>query len=509
MADHRSDNKRIARNTLIIYVNLFLNMLIGVISSRFVLQALGVSDFGLYNVAGGVVFMFLFISNALSSTTTRFVNVEMGKPDGDIRRIFNVCRILHIAMAIIMILLLEVGGVYYMNHFLNVDPGKEQDAMFVFQVAVLTWCIGIINVPYSSLFNATEKFLFTAIVELAGKLIQFGLVIWLLSYGGNRLRAYSLIMLSYTLVPFLAYRYFSYRYWPGYVRWIFVKGWHHYKEAISFSSYNLLSGLASMSRSQGCVLLINYFFGTTVNGSYAVARTVEGHVNAFSNKFQAAAGPQITQNYSGGDHDRVYYLTSRIGKYSMLISLLAFFPLWAEMGFVLDVWLAEVPEGAMAFCRMTLLMVVISVADGGVWNVVNASGKVSRFRTVYSLLMLVCIPIGFFILKAGASPYMLLALFIAADLVWRIAQLWMARRILQFPSGRFCRDAYLPIALVSGTMVLCLLLTALIPLDSTLWHLGRLFLILLLTATAELFIGLRKGERELLFSYIQKKLRRT
>lgn len=508
MADYRNDNKRIARNTLIIYINLFLNMVIGLISSRLVLQALGVSDFGLYHVAGGVVFLFTFISNSLTWTTFRFVNVEMGKPDGDINRIFNVCRVLHIAMAIFLLLLIEIIGVWYIHRFLNVEPGKEGDAMFVFQVAAIVMCLGIMNIPYSSLFNATEKFLFSSIVNLVGKLIEFGLVIWLLGYGGNRLRAYAVIMISSTVVPFIAYHFFCYRFWPSYVRWRAVRGWNHYKEAIVFSNYNLLSGAAQMARSQGSQLLINYFFGTAVNGAYSVSKNMERHVFAFANRFQDAAGPQVTQSYSVGDMERAYYLTCRIGKYSMLLILLAFFPLWAEMDFVLHVWLAEVPDGALPFCRMVLLMVLITVADGGIWNVVNASGRVAWFQTVYSLLTLACIPVGFFVLKAGASPYSLLGLFVVADIIWRFVQLWMAHRILQFPVGRFCRDAYLPVATVSVLIVICMVLTSLVPCDSLPWHLCRLLLILLLTAGASFFIGLKKTEREKVLVYLKKRMKK-
>lgn len=505
MADHSNDNKRIAKNTLIIYVNLFLNMAIGLVSSRLILQALGVSDFGLYNVAGGVAILFAFISSALASTTYRFVNVEMGKPDGDVNHVFNVCRVLHIALAIMLFLLIEVGGIWYLNRYINIESGKEEDAMFVFQIAAIMMGLGVMNVPYSSLFGANEKFLFSTIVSLAGKLIEFGLVIWLLGYGGNRVRAYAIIMMTSTIIPFIAYHLFSYLRWPDYVKWRLVRDWQCYKEVIVFSSYNFLSGAAGMARSHGCSLLLNYFFGTTVNGAFAIAKSVERHASSFSNRFQGAAGPQVTQSYSSGEYERVYYLTSRIAKYSMLIMLLAFFPLWAEMDFVLHIWLADVPEGTLMFCRLTLLTLYVSVTDGGISQVVDASGKVARFRTWYSVLTLSCIPIGYFVLKAGASPYMLLVLFIVADVIWRIIQFWMAYRILDFPVTQFCRDAYLPIASVSVLMIICLFITSHIPLDSTLWHVGRMFFILLLTLASVFVIGLKKSEQIKFLYYIKKR----
>lgn len=502
MADHQNDNKRIAKNTVVVYINLFLNLAIGLVSSRLVLQALGVSDFGLYNVAGGVALLFVFIANALSGTTVRFVNVEMGKTDGDINHIFNVCRVLHLALAVILLLIVEIGGIWYIQHYLNVEPGKETDAMFVFQVAAITMCLGIMNVPYSSLFNAMEKFLFSSLVNLAGKVIEFALVVWLLSYDGNRIRAYALIMISSTVVPFVVYHLSCYREWQEYVKWKLVKGWHHYKEALIYSYYNLLSGAAGMVRSQGAALLINYFFGTAINGAFAVAKNMERHLVSFSTRFQETASPQVTQSYSSGDNNRVYFLISRTGKYAMLMMLLAFFPLWAEMGFVLDIWLDRVPDGALLFCRLVLIMVFVSITGNSVSQVIDASGKVSHFRRVYSLLTISCLPIGFFSLKAGASPYVLLVLFIAVDIIFRVIQLWMAKRILHFPVKRFCQDTYLPVMMVFMVMTLCVFLTKTLHWDSALWHLGRFILIFILTACTVFFCGLKKSEREKLLNHL-------
>ena len=505
MSDIIVNNYRIAKNTLVIYANMFLNMVIGLVSSRLVLQALGVSDYGLYNVMGGIVVLFAFISNSLSSTTVRFVNVEKGKPDGDVNRVFNVCRMLHIVLALLLLLLVELGGIYYIHHFLKVDPGKESDAMFVFQVAAVMWCAGVMNVPYSSLFNAHEKFLFNAIVNLAGRLIVLGLLFGLLHYGGNRLRAYALIMMVFTLLQFLAFHVFSYHYWPSDVKWKLVRDWPAYKEVIAFSNYNLLSSTCYMARGQGSALLINFFFGTAVNGAYAVAKTVGGYLESFCNNIQRAAAPQVTQSYSGGDLERVYYLMSRTGKYAMLLLLLVFFPLWAELDFVMGLWLGEVPEGALVFTRLTLLMAFLVVTDGGIGLVVSASGRVARFRTVYSIITLACVPLGFLILKAGAPAHMLLVLFVVADIIWRIVQLVMASRILLFPVGRYCRDTYLPVLIVCAPMALILILTSLVPSDTTLWHLTRFFILLILTAVLSFVLGLKKSERTALISKSKKK----
>jgi len=500
--EYSKGNKRIAKNTLVVYGQLMLRMFLGLYTSRLALEALGVSDFGLYSVVGGVIALFTFISVSLSSTTIRFINVERGKSDGDLNRVFNVCNVLHIAMAFLLFLLLEGVGVYYIHHFLNVDPGRDSDAMFVFQVSVITCCLSIINVPFFSLFNAEEKFLFTAGVEMSAKVAELIFLIWLLYYEGNRLLAYSLIETVYSIIPFAIYHYYAYRRWPEIVRWRFVKSWQRYKEVLVFSSYNLISSLAIMTRGEGSMLLINYFFGTVVNGAFAVAQSIERIIAPFATNFHSAAAPQITQSYSGDDMERVYFLASRVGKYCLLMMALAFFPLWAEIDFILHLWLIKVPEGASVFCRMMLLMVFWAITDGPLTPVAEASGNIFRFKMAFTIITLSCIPIGYGFLKAGSPAYMLLVVFLIADIFWRMVQLYMMKTILHFPIWRYCKDVYWHVVLACLPVVLCLLLTSQIQCDTALWHICHLAIILLLALCSAFYLGLRRGERETVLAQI-------
>ena len=274
-----------------------------------------------------------------------------------------------------------------------------------------------------------------------------------------------------------------------------------------FSSYNLLSSVASLARGQGSNLLINYFFGTVVNGSFAIAKTVERNVIPFANGIQSSAAPQITQSYSAGDMDRVFYLASRVGRYCMLMMSICLFPLWAELNFVLNLWLVKVPDGAVVLCRVILLMVLVTITDGGLGYVVNASGKISRFTMAYSLFTVSCIPIGYYILKAGASAYMLLIVFLVADILWRISQLVIMHSILHFPSLRYCRDAYLPVITAGIPVIFCLLFTSRIHLDTPLWHMGHLILIFVLSALSAYYFGLCRDEREKVLTYVLRRIK--
>ena len=473
-----------------------LRLILGLYTSRLALEALGVSDFGLYSAVGGVIALFTFISDSLSETTVRYINVERGKPNGNVNQVFNICHVLHIGMALFLLLLLEVGGIYYIHNFLNVEPGRETDAMFVFQVGVFVCCLGIINIPFSSLLNASEKFLFSAVVAISIKVAQLILLIWLLSYEGNRVRAFVWIESLTCLASFAVYHYYSYRRWPEIIKWRFSRNWKMYKEVLLFSYYNLLSSIAGLARSQGSLLLINFFFGTIVNGAFAVAKVIERNLFLFANNVLSAAAPQITQSYSGGDMERVFYLTSRVAKYCMLMMVLAFFPLWAELDFILHLWLIKVPEGALVFCQMILLMIFVAVTDGGLGLVVNASGKVSRFKTMYSLITLSCIPIGFVVLNFGCPAYMLLLVFLIADILWRIVQMWMMRYILHFPVIGYIKEAYFPVAKACFPILLCLIITLQIQIDTLFWHICHFVVIILLSLLSIYYLGLQNSERK-------------
>lgn len=502
MTDNTQANKRIAKNTLVVYGQLVLRMILGLYTSRLALEALGVSDFGLYNVVASVVVLFTFISDSLGSTTVRFINVERGKPDGNLNRVFNVCHVLHIAMALFMLLLLEVGGIYYIHHFLNVDPGKEADAMIAFQIAAVVCCTGIVNTPFSSLINAAEDFLLTSVAAISIKVVQLLMLIWLLHYEGNRVVAFALIESLTTFVSFAVYHFYCYSRWPDIIKWRIYNCWQLYREILSFSYYNLMRTVAWMARKQGCMLLINFFFGTVANGAFAVARTIERSISPFANNLKNTAAPQIIQSYSCGDMERVFFLASRVTKYCLLMMMIGFFPLWAELDFILHIWLIKVPEGALVFCQMILLMVLVAVSDGGNNLVISASGKISKFMTTYSILTVSCIPIGFLILKAGSPAYMLLVVFIIADSIWRISQLFMINRILHLPILGYCREAYLPIVKVCIPVVICLNLTSRIQSNSTIWHISHITIILFLTAIAILTLGLQKSERKKVINLI-------
>lgn len=497
-----SDNKVIVKNTVIVYIRLFLTTVIGLITSRFVLQILGVSDYGLYSVVGGIIALFAVVSGSLSSTTIRFLNVEIGKQDGEPNKVFNVCNVIHISFAILLLVLAETIGIFYINNYLNVEPGKEYDAMFVFQVSTIVACMGLINVPYASTFVAKERFFTIALIDIINALIKLFAVLSLFYYNGNVLQAYAILMSLTTLFSFIIYHYLSYKKWPEMVRWRFCKDKSSYKQVLVFNNYNILATISIIVRAQGSNILINFFFGTIVNGAYGIARTVQGFVESFMANFDSAAAPKINQHVGGGNKDAAQNLVFPISRYCLLMMILVFFPLYAETEFVLKLWLGVVPEYSVLFCQLLLIVVLLSATAGGMLQYINASGRIKWFKLQSCFWSLIVLPIAFYMFKMGWEPWWIFILYIISDVLNRICQLILMKRLLGFDSIGFIKKAWVKPLWVVLIMTSYLIIYKMIHLNGMFAHLAGITITLMLTALIVWFVGLYKEERVKIYSMV-------
>lgn len=508
MADYKSDNKRIAVNTIVIYGRMAIVILVSILTTRFVIQALGVSDFGLYNVVGGVVGLLNFISISMSSTTARFINYEQGKPNPNLNKIFNICLVIHVLFAIVLLILAESLGIWYINNFLSVEPGKETDAMFVFQISTIVACIGLINVPYQSLLISYEKFLLSAILDIIVTLVKFGVVILLLFYNGNALRFYAIGMCVVTACSFVLYHVIAHKYWPEVIKHKFYRDRERYKEIFSFNNYNLLSTGAIISRNQGSNVIINYFFGTYVNGAFSVARNVQGFVDLFASNIDQAASPQIIQNYSKNNRERSFNLVGQICKFSLLLLLLVSIPLYAELDLVLQLWLKDVPDGAVTFCKYILLVSLVSSTSAGLIHLINATGRVKWFKIAPAILYFASLPLSVYLYHLGFPAYSILLLFVGSDVFTRIVQLALLKKYINFNVISFIKKAYLRPALIVIAAILMMLVYKRFTIDTIMGHLTGIAVVFLVVAVFVYLVGLEAHERQMINSKIKTVLKR-
>lgn len=505
--DYSEGNRRLVKNTIFNYIQLPVSIIIGLLSSRIVLQILGVSDYGLYNIVGGVLGMFTFFASSLGAATTRFVNFEMGKPDGDLNKIFNTCLVLHILFAVAVIIVAEIGGIWYINNYLNVEPGKEWDAMFIYQITIIVFCLGLINIPYQSLFTAFERFGQMALINIANMIIKLGLIYMLFLVKGNVLRVYAILMTVVSLVTFIVYHILAYRYWPEIVRHRLVRRNPAYKSILSFNNYNILSTVSLIARDTGSNLLINFFFGTATNGVYSISKTIQTYVNSLIGNIDSASGPQITQSYSSGDHRRCFALVENISRISIVVATAASFILYTELPSILDLWLKEVPEGTLIFSQLMLLLVVVSSTSCGITLLINATGEIKWFKIVSSIIFLICLPAGYLVFKSGMPPYWIIILFIIADVLLRISQFIMMKKIIHFELGRYLSSVY-PRILLTIAVLLAYLYVYHIVSPQGLYKIPAFIFTSVFTFSISTLIGLRKNERTKIADILKSRLKK-
>lgn len=503
----REENKRIAKNTLIVYARLIITTALGLLSSRFVLAALGASDYGLYNVVGATVIMFSFITSALYNTTTRFINYEQGKPDGNVNRIFNMSLAIHIVFAIIALILLESAGIYYILNYLNVAAGKEADAMFVFQVSTVVTCLSLISVPFNSLFIVYEDFRTIAIIDILGAIVRFALILALMHYAGNLLRFYALSMALVTALASLSFFFLSRRRWPLVTQFNLIKDKSKYKEILTFNNYSLLGAAALIFRNQGSNVVINYFFGTVVNAAYAISYAVQNYIITFVGNFDIASAPQITQNVSRGDMDRTIFLASSTCRICVLLTLLLLFPVYCELPFILHLWLGNnVPEGTITFCKCTLLVALVSATSGGITQLIRGTGRLKWFSIQFTILYVLALLVSIGLYKAGFPPYTVILAYFVADAISRAIQILLLHRYIELDVSHFVQKSYLQPLGVFACGVAYIMASGLVRIEHELWHVADLVTAFIFIALSIYAIGLNKEERDIITSQIKHHL---
>lgn len=429
------------------YSRLITTTIVGLLTARFVLQALGASDFGLYAVVGGLISMLNVFSTAMHTTTRRFINVEMGKTDANLNRIFNVSRILHFGFALLIFLVAETVGSFYVFHFINVDPEKVNDAFFVFQISTFAAAVSIINIPYQALLEAYEKFHQIALFDIFKSVLTLFFVLSLLYFDGNVLRIYAIGMSAITLVCLLFYNIACYVQLKNVVSYKFYKEKDIYKKILFFNNYVALGATSYLSRTQGSAMLVNYFFGTVTNAAFAIGYSIESHCMSFVTNIGVAAAPQITRNYEN-NFQRSFLLTSVLQRLSIYFMLMLVLPLSIEIDFVLKLWLKNVPEGTNVVCYLTLLSALVRVTFGGLDKLIQASGKIKWFQIIGSIVEIMCIPISYVLFYYGMPAYTVISVYIISTFVNCMISLFLMKRLLGFNIWEYMKTVYVPVGLV-------------------------------------------------------------
>ncbi|OYP57196.1 MATE family efflux transporter [Segatella bryantii] len=412
---------------------MLLTMCISIYTSRVVLQVLGEVNYGIYNVVGGFVSMFTVISGAMSTASQRFLSFEIGKgSSGKVHEVFSTAIIIHIGLGLIILLLGETVGIWFINNYLNLPHERYYAANWVFQFSLLTFIISVISVPYNAVLIAYERmkaFAYVSIFEVTLKLL---IVYFIAIAPFDKLIFYSILMASTSLILSIVYGvYVNRNLKQCHFNWVWDKS--KGMEMGSFVSWNLIGSLAGVLKEQGINVVLNMFFGAAINAARGVAYQVLNAVGGFVNNFQVAMNPQIVKHYSAGEKYEMFRLVFRGSKFSFLIMLMFVLPLTLEAPYILNIWLVNVPAYTGIFLRLVLLTSLVDSLSGTLITSMHASGKVKDYQIVVGGLSLLTLPLVYVALKLGAPPYAAMFIGLCMAVALHVARILMLKASIHFP----------------------------------------------------------------------------
>lgn len=405
MSNNSASNKRIAKNTLFLYFRSIFLILITLYTSRVILQSLGVSDFGIYNVVGGVVAMFSMLSGSLQTATQRFLTFALGKEDfTNLKKVFMTSITIHIALGAILVMLLEVAGVWFLYNKMNIPAERIDVAFWVLQFSIATFFVNVISVPYNAAIIAHEKMATFAYISILDGILKLGIAFSIVYTPYDRLVMYALLMFGLALLNRVLYTVYSHRHFEEtrHVKLEIEKDL--FREMFSFAGWNLFGNGSRLLRNQGVDILLNIFFGVTVNAAKGLSNQVHHAVYQFITNFQTAVNPQLTMSVAKIDFKRTHTLIIQGGRFSFYLMCIMSVPLIIVTPQVLSIWLVEVPAFTVEFVRWTLLYLLWDTLSRFLINAVLAYGKIKTYQIVVGGTKLLILPLVYVWLKMGGSP---------------------------------------------------------------------------------------------------------
>lgn len=431
MTTTTDNNKRIAKNTLLLYVRTLFVMFISLYTSRVILNTLGVSDFGVYNVVGGVVTMFGFLNSAMATATQRYITFALGKGDMlQLQKIFNTALQIHILIAVLIIILGETVGLWFMYTQMQIPADRMDAAFWVLQCSIMSTAVMIISVPYNADIIAHEKmsaFAYISIIEAVLKLVIVYMLIAFSSY--DKLIIYAFLVLIVQL--FIRFCYSHYcskhfheaRYWHLWDKSLF-------KEMTKFAGWSMFEHISAVLFSQGLNILLNIFFGPVVNAARAIAFQVQNAIQQFIANFQVSINPQITKTYAKGELNEMHKLIFRSARFSFYMLFFLTLPVLLETYFILQVWLKTVPEDTVAFLRIMICTLLIYSLANPLMVANQSTGNVKKYQIVCGSIRLMILPVSYICLKLGCPAYSVFIVHFAMEAIAQLARMIMLRPLI-------------------------------------------------------------------------------
>lgn len=445
MTDYSLNNKQIAKNTVLLYGRSLFLLVLSLYTSRVVLQVLGVENYGIYNIVGGVVAMFAILGSTMTAASQRFITYALGEGDSEnIKKIFSTCVSLHIILGIIVLILLEVIGLWFLNNKLNIPNNRLDVARWVFQFSVLTFFVNIISVPYNSAIIAHEKLDAFAYITMLEGVMKLVVVLFLKIVPLDKLLYYAIFQFLVSLIIRAVYTFYSSKHFEETKNVKYQIDKNLFKKMFAFSGWNLIGSGALILRNQGIDILINMFFGVTVNAAKGIANQVQGAIQILVGNFTTSITPQLTKAVAQKDEERTNSLIFHGSRLSFFLMMLFAVPLLICTNEVLQIWLVDVPEFTSGMVRLIIVYLLSDTLSRFLINGLLAFGDIRNFQLIIGGIKLLALPIAFIILSFGGDPLTGLWVNIMLDFVCLWGRLLFTQKRLHLSSLFFIQKAVIP-----------------------------------------------------------------
>lgn len=508
MSENIANNRRIAKNTLFLYGRMLFAMLISLYTARVILNTLGASDYGLFNVVGGVIAAFGVLKALISSGTQRFLTYEMGKGSGieRLKAVFTTSLTTFLLIGGVIFLLSETIGLWFVNTYLNIPPGREFAANVVFQVSILSMLVSSIQVPYTAAIMSHERMDIYGYVGIGEPLLKLALILLLPILPGDKLIIYAIISIVINGSVTMVYVGLCRKLFDE-CRFILRIDRPLFKNMIGFTVWNMLESISNMLQDQGLDILLNMFFGTIVNAARAVARQVFHAVHGFASNFLVAMYPQITKTYAAKEYSDYYKLMLRGSKFSYMILVILVVPIILNIDYILELWLKTPPVDAGIFCKLILLAELVRIVSEPLYTGIQATGEIKKYQIWTSIVTLLNLPACYLLLSIGMPAYVCFYVSVANSFVIVVCRVFFIKQLTDFPVKLFIKNvlwncfgvtllAYIPLYLVNNMFNPCIFNLLFMSILAVLWT-GLLFMLLTFT----------KGERSFVIDILRSKIR--
>lgn len=500
-----ADSKRIYKNTLFLYMRMFLIMVIGFYASRQILDQLGVEDFGIYSVVGGLVMLFAFLNNAISASMQRFISYELGSNGGkNLQPLFGACCLCVLALIVVLFVLAETVGVWFLRTHLSIPPHRIDDAFIVFQFSSICIAVELLRLPYNALIISCEKMSFFAYNSIVEALLKLALVFMLSVIPGTKLLTYSSLLIVVAVLINMSYVLYCRRHIPN-VRFSIFTTRSQLWSMAKFTLWNTATGIADVGYMQGTNIVLNLFYGVVYNATMGITNQVKSAVFSFSRNIQLAANPQIIKLYAAERFDEFRLLMLRISKISFFLMLLLGLPIIFNTDWILHLWLTKIPPHAVQFLQLIVTFCMIDSLTGPLWVSMQACGKIRTYQLVTSFMLLLNLPCTYFAFYCGFEPYYLLIIQIVIDIVLIHVRILLSKKYTGITLTQYYKAIVLPLIAVVAV-------SAVLPYIITLYTTGivRFFatsvVSVVMTVLAAYYIGINSTERTYVIEFIRKKL---